>query len=412
MKKLIYLILLLVALIVACQNLNSIEPPKELNALDRLGRFIDTTFYADTAFFEVKKYINTERSVALSVGSFQGFNLSSFLRFTNLPNDSGTIYDSIYVILTHRYRFPESGNNLSVMVSEMQEFWPDSLNILEKFHHYQGALPFYSFNLSTEDSGLVKIPISKELFERWLKAGSENFGIYIYAQQDQNGFIKEFNNFYSEDPETWPKLVYRAVHDTTITHDTLSVGIGSTVYDYDFTNPQNIFKKAQENNELILSSGIASRLVFRFSDLKNMPPNSIIYKADVLFDIDDSDFFEQGQKNRLANENHRGIYFLRWLSSVSEDGAVKVDSTFSNNRYYSYSLYEEENRIHFLTEGDQVRFGKGYIQGYLDGTYNSIWFYLHYINEKQDLSIKRVKSFTQKGVRLRVYYYLVKNEGF
>ncbi|APF20952.1 hypothetical protein Calab_0961 [Caldithrix abyssi DSM 13497] len=412
MKKIVSLILLGMV-IVACQNLNPIDPPEELEALDRLGTFIDTTFYADTAYFQLDKFVNTENSTVLSVGSFQGFQASIFMRFTRMPIDSGATYDSVYVILYHRHAFPEGGNDLTLMVSELTEEWPDSVNSFPEFHNYQPGSAFYTFHLTNDDTGLVVIPIDVEVFNRWVEAGEDNFGLIIKAQYDDNGFIKEFHNFYSEDPENWPKLVYRTVLDTTIEHDTTNIGIASTVFDYDFENPQNIFEMARAKKELLLASGIASRVIVKFDALKSIPVNSLIYKADMQFELNDEDFFDPGFTNRLNNDEHAHSYYLRWITSISEDGSqILVDSSFANSSYYSYTLYKDDNIIHFFNEDDQVRFGKGYLQGYLNGTYDSVWFYLQFVNEYQDLAIRRIRTLEENGIRLRVYYYHVQNEGF
>ncbi len=412
MKKALTLFLLGLWLI-SCQNLNPIDPPQELKALDRLGDFIDTTFYADTAYFQVEPFINTENSVVLSVGSFQGFQASTFLRFVRMPNDSDATYDSVFVILSPRHHFPEEGNDLVLSVSMMPETWPDSLNVLQEFHNYQAPPPFYSFTLSPQDTEQVIIPIDVDVFNQWVEAGADNFGLVIKAQNNTEGFIKEFHNFFTEDPEQWPKLVYRTVIDTTIEHDTTNIGIGSTVYDYDFSAPENIFEMAKNKKELIVSSGIASRVIVHFNALDQIPVNSLVYKADLQFVLNDQDFFDPTLENRLENTNHVGSFYLRWIASGAEDGEqITIDSSFTTNSYYSYTLYKEDSVIHFATEADEVRFGKGYVQGFLNGTYQSNWFYLQFVNEYQDLAIRRIRSFKDKGVRLRVRYYLIKNEGF
>jgi len=412
MKKILNLFLIGI-FVFACQNLNSIDPPQELKALDRLGTFIDTTIYADTAFFQIDKYINTENSAVLSVGSFNDFKASIFMKFTRMPNDSGATYDSVFVILTPRFSFPQNSNPINLSVSELQEAWPDSVNSLPEFHDYQAPTPFYTFSLSPDDTNQVIIPVDVNTFNRWVEAGNENFGLVIKAQYESEGFFKEFHNFYSENPENWPKLVYRTVLDTTIEHDTTNIGIASAVYDYNFDNPENIFSMAKEKKELILASGIASRAILKFNALQQLPVNSLIYKADVELDLNDQDFFDPAQENRLKNSDHPNGYYLRWISSISEDGSkIDIDSSFANNSYYSYSLYGDGDKIHFINESDQVRFGKSYVQGFLNGTYDSIWFYLQFANEYQDLAVRRIKSFKENGVRLRVYYYLIKSEGF
>jgi len=412
MKKLVSIILIGI-LIVACQNLNSIEPPQELKALDRLGQFIDTTFYADTAFFQIDPYINTENSAVISVGSFKNFNASVFMKFTRMPQDSGATYDSVFVILTPRFSFPETGNPINLQVSELQEEWPDSVNSLPQFHNYRAPTPFYTFTLSPDDSNLIIIPIDINVFNRWVEAGRDNFGLLISAQNNTEGFFKEFRNFYSEDPEQWPKLIYKTILDTTVEYDTTNIGIASSVYDYDLEKPENIFEMAKEKKELIISSGIASRVVVRFNALQQLPVNSLIYKADMEFDVKDQDFFDPALQNRLKNPEQPNGYYLRWVASISEDGSkIEIDSSFANNSYYSYSVYNDGEQIHFIKESDQVRFGKGYIQGFLNRTYDSVWFYLQFANEYQHLAIRRIKSFKEGGIRLRLHYYLVKNEGF
>ncbi len=396
-----------------CQNLNPIDPPQELKAFDRLGTLIDTTFYADSAYFIVDKYINTENSSNLTVGSFEGFRASFLLRFFRMPQDSGAVYDSVFIIFTRRSAFPETSDSLKINVSVLDSEWPDSANVLPEWHDYQPAQPFFSTSVSATDSNSIVIPIPTEIFNNWVSQGEANNGLIIYPEPQSASFFLELHNFYSEDPLQWPKLVYRTKLDTAVEHDTTNIGLASTIFDYDEAATPNIFQMAQDQQELIIASGVASRLVVRFGQLKDLSPRTILYKADMQFEVNDEDFIDAALSNQLTNPDHANSYYLRVVSSISADGqTVTLDSTFASNPYYSYSLYEDNGVIHFPGEGDQVRLAKGYLQNFLDGKFSYVWFYLQFTDEFQSLSVKRIHSIKQGGVRLRLRYYLIQNEGF
>ncbi|NOX88226.1 MAG: hypothetical protein GXO77_04305 [Calditrichaeota bacterium] len=412
MKRLLFLILA-GSLFFSCQDLNSIDPPDEFKVLDRFGTFIDTTFVADSAFFVTDPYINTENSVKLSLGSYRDFNSSFLIRFTRMPSDSGASYDSVFVILRRKHVFGDKDRTLKINVFPLENSWPDSVNVLPEWHNYQPGQPVYSFDVAADDTTEIVIPVPNDVFNTWVEQGADNNGLLFSPSQPQDAFILELNNFYSEKPEDWPKLVYKTILDTLIEHDTTNIGIASTVYDYDFGKSENIFSMAKEKKELIVSSGIAGRILVHFGALNSLPKKSILYKADIQFAIKDEDFFDPGLPNSLDNKDHSNYFYLRIVSSMSEDGSsFEIDSAFAKSSYFSYSLKQDQGIIHFANESDQVRFGKGFVQDFVNERSSSTWFYLQFQNEFQDLSIKRIKSVYENGVQLRVRYYSVESEGF
>ena len=413
MKKLILFGLLISGLLFSCQNLNPIDPPQEFKSIDNFGTLVDTTFMADSAFFITNPYVLNNGSEKLSLGNYKGFKASILIHFTKMPSDSGATYDSIFVILNRNYTLGQDVNFLNATVSVPTKEWSDSANTMPEWHQYQPSQPFYSFSISADDSNKIIIPIPKTVFNTWVEEKENNKGFFLTTTDQQSSFIVELNNFYTGEPLKWPKLVYRKVFSDTIEHDTSNVGLAATIFDYDVESPQSVFSIAQKSNDLIVSSGIGSRVLVHFKSLDSIPSSSIIYSADLLFNIKDEDFFDPSQPNLLSNAGHPDHYYLRLVKAVSSNRkSVVVDSVFKNNTYYSYSLDGENGMIHFTQESDQIRFGKSFIQNYLNGKFFNTWFLLQYQNEKMDISVKRLQSILEHGVRLRVRYYVVKSKGF
>ncbi len=415
MRKVLILILLAWgAWIVSCQKLNPIDPPQEFKAIDDFGSFVDTTITADSAFFVTNSYIPTNGSEKFSVGNYRGFKASFLIHFVRMPSDSDATYDSIFVILYRRHTLGKDAQYLSINVTVPDQEWSDSVNTMPQWHHYQPPAPFTSLTLDAEDSAAVKISIPQDVFNNWVQDQESNKGLFISPSNVQSSFILEFTNFFTQDPSLWPKLVYRKkIGQDSITHDTTNVGITATIFDYDVDNAQSIFSLAREQHDLIVASGIESRIFVRFDALKGLPPTSIIYSADLLFKVKDQDFWDAGMENTLNNTDHPDHYYLRMVESIGQNGKeAEIDSIFKTNTYYNYSIYAGEGVLHFTTETDQIRFGNGFVQNYLNGKFSSAWFMLQYQNERNDLSIKRIYSILENGVQMRIRYYTVKSEGF
>lgn len=414
MKKILIGFLLFSGFIIACQKLNPIEPPKEFGAIDNFGTFVDTTFTADSAFFVTNPYVLTHAAEKFSVGSFQGFKASFLIHFTRMPLDSNVTFDSVFVILYRQHTLGKDAQQMTLNISVPDQDWNDSVNTLPEWHHYQAPSPFETITLDADDSNAVKISIPTDIFNDWVADKEDNKGLYITPASEQSAFIAEFTNFYTADPELWPKLVYRKIFsEDSVTHDTTNIGIAPTIFDYNIDDPQSVFSLARQDHDLIVASGIGSRIFVRFDSLKMLPPSSIIYSADLMFTINDSDFYDPTQENRLSNGDHPDHYYLRMVKSIGQNGQdAEIDSIFSSNSYYNFSIYASEGMLHFTTETDQIRFGSGFVQNYLNGEFDSPWFMLQYQNERNDISVRRIKSILQKGVQMRIRYYTVKSEGF
>lgn len=414
MKKLIAAGFLLLGLtLFSCQDLNPIDPAKEFKSIDNFGTFVDTTFYADSAFFVVNPYVLTHASEKISVGNYKGFKASFLMNFTRMPSDSAATYDSIFVILSRRHVFGKDQEQLNVTVSVPDQEWSDSANTLPQWHNYQPAQTFHSFTVNADDTDEVIIPIPESVFNNWVQDGEANKGLFISPGDDQSSFILEFDNFYITDPAKWPKLVYRSILPDTIEHDTTNIGLTATIFDYDVDNPQSVYNLAQDSGDLILSSGIGCRVLVHFSALGSIPESSIIYSSDLIFQLKDVDFSDPALPNVLSNDDHPGSYYLRMVKSASTKMKLyEVDSIFSKNSYYSYNLTEDGEEIHFNNEDDQIRFGKSFVQSFLNGQFSNTWFLLQFQDERADVSVKRIQSVLKHGIQLKLRYYTVKSEGF
>ena len=399
---------------VSCQKLNPMEPPREFKAIDEFGSFVDTTITADSAFFVTNPYVLTNAAEKFSVGYYRGFKASFLIHFIRMPSDSGATYDSVFVILYRRHVLGQDAQNLTLDITVPDQEWSDSANIMPQWHNYQPPAPFATQIINADDSAAIKIAIPNDVFNQWVQDKEANKGLFLSPENSQSTFIAEFTNFYTQDPALWPKLVYRKkIGQDSVTHDTTNLGIATTIFDYDVNGPESVFTLARQQHDLVVASGIESRIFVRFDALKHLPPTSIIYSADLLFKIKDQDFLDAGLENTLDNKDHPDHYYLRMVKSIGKAGkGAEIDSLFKTNSYYNYTIYAGEGNLHFTTETDQIRFGNGFVQNYLNGKFSSAWFMLQYQNERNDISLKRIYSILQNGVQMRIRYYTVKSEGF
>ncbi len=414
MKRLLLLFSLLSLIsIFSCQKLDPMDPAQEFKSIDNFGQFVDTTLYADSAFFVIDPYVLTNASEKISVGNFKGFKASFLIRFLRMPSDSNATYDSVFVILNRRHVFGKDADLLNLGVSVPTTAWTDSANLFPEWHTYQPEGSFYSFTTNAEDTETVNIPIPVDVFTGWVEDGADNKGLFIFPQDEQSTFITEFDNFYIEDPAKWPKLVYKKILPDTVEHDTTNIGYATTIFNYDVEGPQSIYTLAEQEKELIVSSGIGCRVLFHFGNLDAIPQKSIIYSADVILKLKDQDVADPTQPNVLSNGDHPQTFFLRMLKSVDPSSKqYEVDSLFASSGYYSYTLYQADSVLHFLDEDAQVMFGKSYLQNYISGRFTNTWFLLQYQNERMDISVKYIESILNKGIRIYARYYTVKSEGF
>ena len=165
MKKILFLFTAML-MAWACQNLNSIDPPDEFVFDGRFGIYVDTTFYANEALFQIEDSLATGNGRKLCVGNYQRFNSSFFIKFVLLPSDTFAV-DSVYIELTSLGKFGDGAGDLDIEVYEVDQEWDEhTINTLDEWHNYQPQNPpIYTTRVLATDTVHTQIPIDTNLFK-------------------------------------------------------------------------------------------------------------------------------------------------------------------------------------------------------------------------------------------------------
>jgi len=121
MKKGILLALLLM-LNWACQDLNSVQPPAELDLDGQFGVYVDTTLTVTETRFMVDDRYNSGNALKLNIGAYEGFEAGFLLKFVGLPADETEI-DSSYIELTSLSTFGDAQEDMRIGVYRVDEEW-------------------------------------------------------------------------------------------------------------------------------------------------------------------------------------------------------------------------------------------------------------------------------------------------
>lgn len=412
MKKIIFLLLPLLFMF-SCQDLNSIQPPDELDLKGQFGTFVDTLFYANAATFEVDPKPATGNGKNLCAGNYQDFSSAFFIQFIGIPSDTITI-DSAYIELTTHGRFGAADETLDLDVYRVDEDWDEhTVNTLAEFHNYQPLTLLEQIQVGTEDSLKVRIPLDTTLFNEWRYDTESNNGMYIRSTASSENHIREFESFEVINPLDWPKIYFFYMDDTVSVKDSVRIGFDATVFEYD-SSSVNVFNPAPTENYLLLASGVQAKIKVKFDVLKSLPKNLVIQAADVQLDVDDTDLITGMPGNTLYNSNYNPGFYLR--SIMKTDSGLVVDSSFSTNLSKSYYLRHGEGEISMSVSSDQEKFGKNQIQQIINGETNSEWFLLQFIEEESSVSVLRVFDLDDplhpNPIRLRLRYFEVTEDGF
>ncbi len=409
-KTLLFIIILFSAW--ACQDLNSVNPPDEFDVNGQFGRMVDTVFYATDARFSVDYRSDTGNGKKLCVGKFADFQAGIFIKFINLPPDTMKI-DSLFLEFTSMGKFGNGQEELSVDVYEMSQEWDEhTINTLDEWHSWQPAAPaIFHTVISANDSAKMKIEIDTTLFNKWRYEPEMNFGICIKPTSDLNNHIREFESLESENPLNWPKIYYyKNQGDTLSILDSVRTGIDATVFDYPETAPDNVFNLAQASNELILSSGIPSRLFVRFDSLKTLPKTAVMQAANLMLEVDEDN-------GDLQNENQSNVFYLRSITEAdSALSSFEIDSSFASDSNFGFNMIYSDGMIQMKSTFEQEKLGKNQLQNIINGNKTSEWFYIHFVDapspisvEKSDVSVFRLFSPKDAGhpeaFKLHVRYF-------
>ncbi len=424
MKKiLVATSLMLLALCLGCKDVNSILPPQELDLQNRYGSYHDTTFYAVIDTFLTDYRVDTGSSSKLSVGNYKGFGAGFFLKFTNLPDTSVTI-DSVFIQLTGRGAFGDAENDLLVNIYEPQEDWTGSANTEDKWHNTKPAEKIGTTHFYVDDSIKIIIKLDNALFEKWRTDPDQNRGLYFSA--DQANYIKEINSFFAIDPLNAPRLYYKEFRDSLFVLDSTNISQAATIFDYNANAGNNVFEVAKSQNDLLISSGIASRILLKFEGLEQIPEKSIIEDANLSLQVDDRSILDNSKRNKLNNDNHGTSFYLRVIDQIEEDlSSFQIDSAFANSPNFNFSMNvsDSANALQLVDKNERVKFGNFYVQRFLNGNETTQWFYLQYKDEGQDISVMRFSGIPDTASRplsdavkqyaasLRIRYYNVDRVG-
>lgn len=409
MKK-ILLLLAGLSFLVACQDLNPVDAPPEFDLNHHFGVYVDTTFSATKATFKVDKYVNTDFASRLSVGRYGDFAGRSLLKFSDIPADFE--FDSAYVELTSFGKFGTSGEALHISVLNPTNDWDDDVNSDPAWHTDIPGTQVAEFNTSVNDSEVIRIDLTKELVLSWIEDDAANHGLLLKTDETSNQFIREFESFQTLESTARPKLVLINKTDSTDIRDSTVTGIDAPIFNYLAEAGNDIFGLAGQNGQLLIASGIPARTFVQFEGLKSIPANAIIQGADLILQINDQDFFDPARSNPLDNPRHGNTFYLRSVKEAAEDlSSYTVDSSFAVSSSFSFIMDISDGQLRLASEGEQDKFGKNMIQNLVNDQIQSEWFYIQYVNEVKDISVKRIYGPAEKELKLNVRYYRVDNSG-
>ena len=182
MKKGLILLLSL-WMVWACQELNSIQPPAELNLDEQFGVYIDTVLYATETDFVVDYFHNSGNSQKLNVGAFNGFQAGFLLKFVGLPTD--TVYiDSAYIELSSLGRLGSSADDMTVLLYKVEEEWDEQeANTLEQWHNYQPTTLLGRYTFPAQDTLKMRFDLDTALVNEWRRDTDSNMGLYFAVEK-------------------------------------------------------------------------------------------------------------------------------------------------------------------------------------------------------------------------------------
>lgn len=392
----------------ACQDLNSIQPPAELDLDGLYGVYVDTVFYATESEFTVDHLYNSGNALKLNVGAFNGFESGFLLKFVGLPTD--TVYiDSAYIQLSSLGKFGSSSDEMTILLYKVEDEWDEQeANTIEKWHTYQPTTLLGRYTFPPQDSLDMRFDLDTALVNEWRRDTDSNKGLYFAMEKGSANYIREIESLENPLGDNWPKICYYTQQNTVTLKDSVRTGLDVTIFNYD----GQVFEKAKQDNDLLIGSGIAVKAFVRFDELYSLPETAIIQEADMILTVDDRDILTDEEGNLLDNPNHSGSYYLRNVSDAdSALTSFTVDSSFANSINFNFNLAESGGIISLNGKSERSKFGLNMIQNMINGQNSSRGFLIHFIDEGQDVSLKRIYNSGEKNVKLHIRYFRVDNNG-
>lgn len=403
----IFIILLLVSIFMACQDVDPLKPTDELS-MD-YGELVETTLFATADTFIIDERINTFDSPKLCIGNYQNFDAAVLLKFYDLP-DSGSIVDSMAIEFSTLSVLGEANVDMPLKLYRIEEDWTENANTKDEWHLFEPTTEVSVIHIPSQDSSRIKFTITDtSLINEWISEGLYNKGLYLKCNDPEINYIREIASSEYGVDSLAPMITfrYKGEDDTVFVVDTMNV-----IYTLDatiFNKNNEVFNIAQTQNDILVASGVGARAYLHFDEISSLPKKILIQKAELYIPIKDEDFFIPGQPNSLNNTNNLQGYYINMVPDSGDVlTATEIDSTYDN----LIVLSQADTVVQMSSNENRARFGKYFIQNIINGNVMSEWFSIQYKNEGQDLSIKRFHSTANKPAQLKIKYFEVKQSGF
>jgi len=404
MKKGIIFTLMLAALW-ACQDLNSINPPDEIDLHGQYGQYVDTLINASQTAFKVDQFVNTGNAQKLNIGSYEGFSAGFLMTFISLPTDTVQI-DSAYIELASYSKFGDGADDMQVSVYKVEKDWEEAkANTQQEWHDYQPSNLVGQYTFPASDSLRLRFDLDTTLVNDWRRYPDTNKGLYFKVENENLNYIRSIESLEVVSGEDWPRFcIYFQQGDTLTKKDSSRAGYDATIFNYQ----GDLFELAEQQNDILIGSGIASRAFVRFNALDSLPKTALIQDADIIMGVNDKDIRTNEPGNKLDNPKHSENYYLHsLLEADSAFDTYEIDSSFTTNTNFLYYLIEQDSSLSLNGRSERSKFGLSMIQNKINGIQESAGFYIQYLNENQDISIKRIKN----DIKMRLRYFIVENDG-
>jgi len=405
MKKGILFTLLLTAFW-ACQDLKSINPPDEIDLHDQYGQYVDTLINASQTAFKIDQFINTGNALKLNLGSYEGFSAGFLLTFLSLPTDTVQI-DSAYIELASYSKFGDGTEDMQISVYRVEDDWEEhKVNAQQEWHDYQPSNLVGQYTFPAADSLRLRFDLDTTLVNDWRRDPDSNKGLYFKVENENLDYIREIESLEVLSGEDWPRFcIYFQQNDTLTKKDSSRAGYDASIFNYQ----GDVFELAEQQQDILIGSGIASRAFVRFSALDFLPKTALIQDADIIMEINDKDIRTNAQGNKLDNPKHGENYYLHsLLEADSAFDTYEIDSSFTTSTNFLYYLIGQDSSLALNGKSERSKFGLSMIQNMVNGITESAGFYIQYANESQDISIKRIN----KNIKMRLRYFVIENDGF
>lgn len=355
---------------------------------------------ADTSIVEGK--VSTANGTKLLLGSHADFETRFLIRFSGLPADTIQI-DSLRLMFTSVSNLGEAVGSIGGTAYLVTEDWPASVNEDESWD-YRTKIDYtpeltanFEINSETETYHLIELPPAMIDVWRDTTGGNNNHGLLLdYSSAD---YIKQFLSAEATFSGQRPRLI-AVYHDAaldTIVHDTLFVDKDASLIDFNGT---------YDPSKVQIASGYTVRSFFYF-DLSVLPETAAMATMHFILNRD--------TVNSIVNENTKEEMSFRTITTPYEElPYYKVDSTFTQNIYYSVTL-EETSVKHTLDIRSLERgyASQNFLQDILNGDIIYGSFMAQYKMEGNDISVYTVRDNADPDMisrpKLIVEYYVIPN---